>query len=341
MKERISWIDWAKFIGLCLVVYGHVPPTNSIDHTIIYSFHMPLFFLISGLFFVPEKWSLKKNVIQLLVPYALLNICLVILTEFIYIVQGYKEHLINLFDVLSKLLNGFLGILFGSSDGEAPYRVIGGASWFLVALFVVRLNAKWLSRYSCFSQFFIVIGQTIVVYFLDKQFRWLPWSFDSAVYGTWFFLFGYHIRHKLFELIGNIQSKMLILVTGGGILMFSPVNGLINMYEGEVGKLFIGFLLFGFAGSCFVLFTTSFIKKRCPGFVKEIVIGAPILICVHLFLLDYVILVYRKVIGVSLTSPIPLDFYEKLVVTLIVMFFSYICIIMSNRYFPILLGQKR
>lgn len=334
IKERISWIDWAKFIGLCLVVYGHVPPTNSIDHTIIYSFHMPLFFLISGLFFVPEKWSLKNTTFQLLIPYVLLNIILVAITICIDSLLSNKDCFVN-------MSNGLIGILLGTSDGEAPYRVIGGASWFLVALFIVRLNAKWLSRYSLVSQFLIVASQSVLFFILDKQFKWLPWSLDSAVYGTLFFLVGYHFRHILFDLIDKLKSKIFILLLGAILVILSPVNGLVNMYEGNMGNLFLGFLFFGLAGSCFILSLSSFVKMRCPGFVKEIVIGAPILICVHLFLLDYVILVYRKVIGVSLTSPIPLDFYEKFVVTLIVMFFSYICIIMSNRYFPILLGQKR
>src|SRR5690554_6514824 len=63
MQERNAWVDYAKAIGIILVVYGHVArgvfnaglPMDEelfvLVDSIIYSFHMPLFFFLSGLFF--------------------------------------------------------------------------------------------------------------------------------------------------------------------------------------------------------------------------------------------------------------------------------------------------
>ena len=63
MQERNAWVDYAKAIGIILVVYGHVArgvfnaglPMEEdrflLVDSIIYSFHMPLFFFLSGLFF--------------------------------------------------------------------------------------------------------------------------------------------------------------------------------------------------------------------------------------------------------------------------------------------------
>lgn len=60
---RIDWLDRAKGIGIILVVFGHVliglSNSNIIDNkiaegtlrSIIYSFHMPLFFLLAGTLF--------------------------------------------------------------------------------------------------------------------------------------------------------------------------------------------------------------------------------------------------------------------------------------------------
>lgn len=62
-KDRYLWVDCAKGIGIILVVYGHVVrglinadivSSNKIlsyVDSIIYTFHMPLFFFLSGLFF--------------------------------------------------------------------------------------------------------------------------------------------------------------------------------------------------------------------------------------------------------------------------------------------------
>jgi fucose 4-O-acetylase-like acetyltransferase len=100
-KLRIEWIDVARGLGIILVVYGHVlrglilagliPVTNPIrltDYT-IYTFHMPLFFMLAGLnvehslskgrnSFITGKlwtvaypyllWSLVQGSIQLLIP---------------------------------------------------------------------------------------------------------------------------------------------------------------------------------------------------------------------------------------------------------------------------------
>lgn len=70
MSKRIAWIDIARGIGIILVVYGHVlrglnhsgiMPAGSIlarsDYS-IYTFHMPLFFLLAGL---NVKRSLQKG----------------------------------------------------------------------------------------------------------------------------------------------------------------------------------------------------------------------------------------------------------------------------------------
>ena len=63
MQERNAWVDYAKAIGIILVVYGHVArgvfnaglPMDEDNYllidSIIYSFHMPLFFFLSGLYF--------------------------------------------------------------------------------------------------------------------------------------------------------------------------------------------------------------------------------------------------------------------------------------------------
>lgn len=56
---RYNWIDWSKSIAIFLVIWGHVP-MQSETHTIIYSFHMPLFFLISGYLYNP-KGTIKEE----------------------------------------------------------------------------------------------------------------------------------------------------------------------------------------------------------------------------------------------------------------------------------------
>ncbi len=64
MENRTDWVDYAKGIGILLVVYGHVArglfnanidmPTAfyHMADSVVYSFHMPLFFFLSELQFI-------------------------------------------------------------------------------------------------------------------------------------------------------------------------------------------------------------------------------------------------------------------------------------------------
>ena len=64
MPARAQWVDYARGIGIVLVVYGHVArgvhsaglPIDEgwfrLVDSVIYSFHMPLFFFLSGLYFL-------------------------------------------------------------------------------------------------------------------------------------------------------------------------------------------------------------------------------------------------------------------------------------------------
>ena len=95
--ERLQWIDTAKGIGIFLVVLGHAIRPGMIAipwcdflFRLIYAFHMPLFFLLSGYTFAlsyakhlnaPGRYTLKRTK-TLLVPFvcyaALIYLCFLI-----------------------------------------------------------------------------------------------------------------------------------------------------------------------------------------------------------------------------------------------------------------------
>ena len=65
MEKQIDFISICKGIGIILVVLGHLN-IGEYWHQVIYSFHMPLFFFISGYLFkniyleIPKEFLLKK-----------------------------------------------------------------------------------------------------------------------------------------------------------------------------------------------------------------------------------------------------------------------------------------
>lgn len=76
--KRILWIDYAKSICIYLVLLGHAHAFQPVTD-FIYTFHMPLFFFLSGCLFSFEKHpNFKEFAIKrfkgLMVPYLWINL---------------------------------------------------------------------------------------------------------------------------------------------------------------------------------------------------------------------------------------------------------------------------
>ena len=64
MKKRIEWIDICKGLAIILDIIGHSKLETGIAFnlkSIIYSFYMPLFFILSGYLFYNVKDKKRKN----------------------------------------------------------------------------------------------------------------------------------------------------------------------------------------------------------------------------------------------------------------------------------------
>ena len=83
-KGRITWVDSVKGIAIYLIVVGHFLNVSSLVpvNKVLYSFHVPLFFVLSGYTYKkPYKniWDgIIKKIKQLLLPYIIYVILSVI-----------------------------------------------------------------------------------------------------------------------------------------------------------------------------------------------------------------------------------------------------------------------
>ena len=71
MNKRIEWIDVAKGLGILSVILTHCYIPETLLKHYLYSFHMPLFFILSGYF---HKVDIQMNIIKkrfrtLIIPY--------------------------------------------------------------------------------------------------------------------------------------------------------------------------------------------------------------------------------------------------------------------------------
>ena len=97
-NKRIAYLDMARGIGMILVVMGHIEYVNMSLLQFIYAFHMPLFFLISGIL-IWEKQEEKNNYIALwkkklrsiLLPYCFFSVLILMIESARLLIKGLDE----------------------------------------------------------------------------------------------------------------------------------------------------------------------------------------------------------------------------------------------------------
>lgn len=184
---REAWVDYAKGIGIILVVFGHVNrglysagiqlsgSSYLLTDSILYSFHMPLFFFLSGLFFTQslDKKGKTRFVISkidtIVYPYVIWSL-----------LQGMVEVLLSRYTNNPANLGDILSLF---THPRAQF-------WFLYALFMVFILATLLYRketYRYLLPVLIVISAGLYVYqdSLTKAFH-----FDYITRFLIFFLLG-------------------------------------------------------------------------------------------------------------------------------------------------------
>lgn len=130
MNKREHYIDISKGIAMMLVILGHCALTPQTVVWWSYSFHMPLFFMLSGLTFNPDKYTnfisfFKAKARSLLIPY--FSLC-GILWFWVMILQNKQGF------ICEQTLNSFIGIFLGYRGTKYYFSM-----WFLPVLFVAEL----------------------------------------------------------------------------------------------------------------------------------------------------------------------------------------------------------
>lgn len=128
--KRITEFDIAKGIGILLVVLGHCLPTDNYWRIFIYSFHMPLFFFLSGAVLkISDEKDMKGIVIgekNLIANYI------------------FYSGLFLLFDIFAKILNfkqiSIKDLFWDVYQTVTLYGI--NVLWFLSALIIGKILIK-------------------------------------------------------------------------------------------------------------------------------------------------------------------------------------------------------
>lgn len=228
MMRRFEYLDIAKGIGILLVVWAHILLVGP-SHRVIYAFHMPLFFLISGMLFRREKYQcfgifLRKRAKRLLMPFVIYSVA----TWIIWAVFRFVRHdsVVSYWDPLLQTV---------IAKGSGAYMVHNSALWFIPCLFATEILYFVLFRLNDIARLTVCAGCATLsfvlgYYFADAWWFLLPWNFDAALIGVLFYCIGNIFASKVpnSRLIeyskDNIGKILFLLVVSAGLLYWSAMQ---------------------------------------------------------------------------------------------------------------------
>lgn len=264
--KRLEWIDTAKGIGILLIVLGHVD-IPGVFKDFIYSFHVPLFFLISGYLYNHEYYSenftelVKSKFSRLVVPYFISNAIIFFITWIAYS-MGFMN---RQFDYPYYYL--LIGIIYGNGSSWSPTILknqLNIPSWFLLALFTgILISFFVINIYQNYSLPASIITAALLVLcgYIISYFIFLPWGIDIALISIIFISTGYFIRkYNLinFEDISGNYAKIGIFAML--FIVASSLNGTPDMNTRVYNNLIL-FTIEGLTGAILVFYLSCIICK--------------------------------------------------------------------------------
>lgn len=315
-EKRIEYIDIARGILIFLVIIGHVVIYENSDYNIrlytyiskfIYTFHMPAFFLISGMIYKKERWQnttfgkfLKRKIFTLIIPYVFFE-CIAIIYKAIVLKQAVVNGIYNMFTLKCNV----------------------GADWFLPAFFIsnclfflfYKASRKW-SVYSI-----LVIGCFCLPIILPATHYFHILSRGLLGYG--FMLCGYILK-KFYLSDKQIRWNLNLVIAFFVVAICAKLNSG-DMYEVVIGNPLL-YVLGGCSGTYLILGIAKQVHNKLMQFLGE---NSLIVMGTH----QLVIYTVSAYIGVNS------NYLFSLFLIAIIVVIELPLIWLLNRFFPMCIGK--
>lgn len=195
MNKRDPVFDIMKGVGIVLVLIGHVL-VHGVAYKIIASFHMPVFFLLSGYFCHRSsdgKFSISKTVVKnsrrLLLPYLFTMLLLVLWGCVQSVCKGSPDYAIK------PLLSSILGVNDPISSKWGNLYI--GPMWFLLALFFAKTIFELIINIIRKDELVLIISfvLSILSLWIFKFLPASPWCVIQGLGAIEFLAIGWYFRN--------------------------------------------------------------------------------------------------------------------------------------------------
>lgn len=256
-KSRIHFLDVSRSIAAFLVVFAHCFINNSEVRLYIYAFHMPFFFLVSGM--LHKSSNYKKYFRKLLLPTVFFIAIFILLSVPLYWsgIWNYEAQFGH------PLPSTFVSIFTEEVKLTIFYLVSGGKfanhyCWFLIVLFEVKILADWIIKIeSKINRLLILFFYLLIFGVLVKSHTKHLWIINSFMAFPFYYI-GIKSKKYLIHLTTLNKCHILFFIALIATIILTSINGRISMMGATFGRLFFpfSFVLFyinGIIGSLMIV----------------------------------------------------------------------------------------
>ena len=327
MKERINWIDWAKALAVCSVVFCHLPQSQEwFYYRYLQALTMVVFFFISGYLKKDrgsDKENWKKYSYGLIIPYWILKF---------YLTNGTLP---DLFQALKPLTGALL-----LEHENAFCEPLNGPLWYLPAILMMHIiidmcrktkYQHWIMIILCVISFILYTANKFW-YFAPNLtpmglMRNLPYYYIGYLFGQ------YHLFRET-----NLKKDIIgcIICLSASILLFAW-----HLEAFHSGQHILHIVLFYPTNVLFlfgVLYGCKILNGVRLSVVTNISIGTLIIVGLHIVavtIVNYTLSYFHLFDDI-----ICYHWYEALPITLFIIAFLYPILLWAKSHAPIFIGQK-
>lgn len=249
-RSRIEWLDSAKGLGTLLVILGHnlgFIYGQPDWHRFIYTFHMPLFFLATGVTLnLSQERAIYKRALTIAIPYIAMSAIMMPIT--------------HQFDRSTSYFDLALGIIYGTGhtiDIVPLWFLTCTASSLLlvgILLFLLKRMNFDLEKYSFeIALILLTIGYGLISqfqYHIKFNYGWgeahmsgLPWNMDLAPIAAGYMLLGKSLSNKLGDTSNDSKTALSLIFIGCTIILFVLVfefGAKVDLNFRRIDDLFLG-----------------------------------------------------------------------------------------------------